>query len=189
MLESHALWLLLASVPALASDALPSASTDKIGDTPDLMQSLPAAALPDRGIAHCGPVAVSNSLAWLARQWIRNGLSGSAAVWLKIGWYRQVAGEWRKFAGHWVTLVGYGVDERGRPAPDVFIVHDPAPRSGERLSNDHVKLLPLESGTLRSLSGRRTISSTGFFRLGGGLKIKDGADLGVLDAAVVLQMK
>jgi hypothetical protein len=122
-------------------------------------------------------------------QWLKAGLSGNAAVWLKIGWYRQASGEWRKFAGHWVTLVGHGVDERGRSAPDVLIVHDPAPRSGERLSSDYVKLLPLESGTLRSLSGRRTISSSGFFRLGGGMKIKDGADLGVLDGAVVLRLK
>jgi hypothetical protein len=270
MPRSHALWLALLSLPALGSDAVPVAATDKLRDTPDLMQSLTAAALPDAGIAHCGPVSVSNSLVWLARhgyprlapaadltpatqgalarllgeprymrttykdgtsvdgvlngltaylaehsyefaylgyqgwdtsqspydtgvkipdlQWIKAGLAGNAAVWLKIGWYRQAAGEWRKFAGHWVTLVGYGVDERGQAAPEVLIVHDPAPRSGERLSNDYVKLTPLAAGTLRSLSGRRTLSSSGFFQLGGGLKIKDGADLGVLDGAVVLRM-
>jgi hypothetical protein len=67
MSRSHALWLALISVPALASDIAAFMATDKIRDTPDLMQSLPAAALPEGGIAHCGPVAVSNSLVWLAR--------------------------------------------------------------------------------------------------------------------------
>lgn len=43
-------------------------STEKMDDTPDLMQSLPAAKLPYKGAPYCGPVAVSNSLVWLANQ-------------------------------------------------------------------------------------------------------------------------
>lgn len=41
---------------------------------------------------------------------------------------------------------------------------------------------------LRSMSGRRTIATAGFMRLGGGLKIKEEADLDVLDTVVVLRM-
>jgi hypothetical protein len=272
MSKLFGLWLALATLPAFGTDVIPAAATDKIGDTPDLMQSLPAAGLPDAGAAHCGPVAVSNSLVWLARhgypqlapssnltatnhgalarllgetrymhttyqdgttvdgmltgvakyladrntpfkylgyqgwdtstspydtgikipelQWITAGLTGKSAVWLKIGWYRQLGRhEWQKFAGHWVTLVGHGVDAHGNAAPDILIVHDPAPRSGEQLSTDYVKLIPLERGTLRSISGRRSIPTTGLYRLGGDLKIKDGADFGALDAAVVLKMQ
>jgi len=272
MRKSHGLWLFLLAMPALATDTIPAPVIDKVRDTPDLMQSLPAAGLPDGGVAHCGPVAVSNSLVWLARHgyprlapaadltpvnqgalarllgersymhttyqdgtsvdgvlygvaryltdhaqrfeylgyqgwdtssspydtgikvpdlaWIKSGLRGKSAVWLKIGWYRQTApSEWQKFAGHWVTLVGHGVDERGHAAADMLIVHDPAPRSGERLSSDYVQVIPLEAGTLRSSSGSRSIATTGFFRLAGGLKIKDGADFGALDAAVVLKLQ
>ena len=275
MLRRHIGWLALIATAAFADgstpNSVPNTAIDKLGDTPDLMQSLAAAGLPDGGVAHCGPVAVSNSLVWLARhgyprlapttkltaasqgalarvlgepnymnttyqdgtgvdgvltglakyvgehgyqfkylgyqgwdpstspydtglkvpqlQWIKEGLAGNAAVWLKIGWYKRQDNDWKKFAGHWVTLVGYGVDEHGRAAPDVLIVHDPAPRSGERLSNDYVRVSALEPGTLRSISGRRSIPSEGFFRLGGGLRIKDGADIGVLDAAVVLRMQ
>lgn len=44
-----------------------AAAPDKAADTPDLMQTLPAAGLPDGGAAYCGPVAVSNSLVWFMR--------------------------------------------------------------------------------------------------------------------------
>lgn len=40
---------------------------DRIENTPDLMQSDPAAQLPAGGAAYCGPVAVSNSIVWLSR--------------------------------------------------------------------------------------------------------------------------
>ena len=42
-------------------------SLEKLEDTPDLMQSLPQAGLPWGGLAHCGPVAASNSIVWLAK--------------------------------------------------------------------------------------------------------------------------
>ena len=45
---------------------VPDVSVDRLNATPDLMQSLPAAALPGEGLSYCGPVAVSNSLVWLS---------------------------------------------------------------------------------------------------------------------------
>ncbi|MDB5101051.1 MAG: hypothetical protein JWM80_5472 [Cyanobacteria bacterium RYN_339] len=51
----------------LLAALLLAAAPDKAADTPDLMQSLPEAGLPDGGAAYCGPVAVSNSLVWFTR--------------------------------------------------------------------------------------------------------------------------
>jgi hypothetical protein len=51
----------------LLAALLLAAAPDKAADTPDLMQSLPEAGLPDGGAAFCGPVAVSNSLVWFTR--------------------------------------------------------------------------------------------------------------------------
>lgn len=120
--------------------------------------------------------------------WIKESILGKSAVWLKIGWYHYSAknDRYKRFAGHWVTLVGYGEDEQGRPNPNILIIHDPAPRSGPVLSHDRVLVQTLNHGTLCDSDGHAAIAARGFYRLGGGLKIKDGADAGILDLAIAL---
>lgn len=254
--------------PGLAEPA--REAVEKLADTPDLMQTHEAAGLPGGGAAYCGPVAVSNSLVWLAKHgyprlapldrpgpagqgalaallggpaymktsqeegtgaramaeglsrylvdhgvpahlvrfrgcdpvpeaysegvgppdlgWVKRSLDGHGAVWLKIGWYHhdRVTDTYRIFAGHWVTLVGYGQDEAGRPDPAVLIIHDPAPRSGPTLSHDYVRVSPLASGSVVAHGRVAAHATRGYHRLGGGLRIKRGADAGILDGALVL---
>lgn len=50
-----------------AKAAFPEFSTSKISDMPDLTQTDKRGNLPGKGRSYCGPVAVSNSLVWLAR--------------------------------------------------------------------------------------------------------------------------
>ena len=45
---------------------------EKVDSTPDLTQTDPDGKLPNGGRSHCGPVAVSNSLAWLAENGFGN---------------------------------------------------------------------------------------------------------------------
>ena len=96
---------------------------------------------------------------------------------------------YQRFAAHWVTVVGYGRDQDGNLNPDILIVHDPAPRSGPNLSHDYVTIERIANGTLERWKNGPKIDAAGFYKLGGGLKIKEGADFGILDGAVVLRMK
>jgi len=50
-----------------AADHTPDVYVEKINSTPDMTQTDPDAKLPEGGRVHCGPVAVSNSLVWLAK--------------------------------------------------------------------------------------------------------------------------
>jgi len=50
----------------------PGIYTEKINSIPDMTQTDPAAKLPNGGRSHCGPVAVSNSLMWLAGNGFEN---------------------------------------------------------------------------------------------------------------------
>ena len=50
----------------------PGIYTEKVKSTPDMTQTDPAAKLPNGGRSHCGPVAVSNSLMWLAGNGFEN---------------------------------------------------------------------------------------------------------------------
>ncbi len=248
------------------TDQSTKTSTDKINAIPDLMQSAPAAALPLEGLTYCGPVAVSNSMVYLAHHgypklgllggsdtperqgrltrklgslmsaangtspraltkgiasfvtscdytiqslkyqgwedtpepysthilkpdinWIKAGFAENSAVWLMIGWYNYAAkkDEYASFAQHWVTLVGFGQDKTGKPDPNILIIHDPAPRSGAALSNDYVRLERISHGTLLD---RKDKQASGWYKMSGDLKLKQGADFGILDGAVVLKL-
>lgn len=123
--------------------------------------------------------------------WIKAGLKGPSAVWLMIGWYNYYKNkdEYDTFDQHWVTLVGYGQDRQGRKDPDILIIHDPAPRSGPVKSHDYVKLERIGHGKFSSGSGRANPSAVGWYKMSGDLKIKKGANCGILDGAVVLRLK
>lgn len=253
------------------------AARERIEQTPDLMQSAPEAKLPGAGMTYCGPVAVSNSLIYLAEhgypklapahgskgtqgelarklaqymgtntkrgtsverllngvhrfvkdrgyaidslqyqgwephpascstgvkypqvQFLENSLQGDTAVWLKIGWYKYSSrtGLYHLFEGHWVTLVGCESQENSSSVPakpaadeDVLIIHDPAPRSGSQFSSERVRLEPITGGSFHTIDGHPAMPANGFFKLKGDLKIKPGADCGILDGVVVLKLK
>ncbi len=124
-------------------------------------------------------------------EWIKNGLIGVSAVWLKVGWYKYnpATNKYRRFDGHWVTLVGYGVDREGNENPNVIIIHDSAPRSGKKSSREFVRLEKINSGTLVGKKFGLPRCAVDYYKLTDGLHRKEKADFGILDGAVVLQMK
>ncbi|MDY7091388.1 MAG: hypothetical protein SX243_00300 [Acidobacteriota bacterium] len=134
--------------------------------------------------------------------WLREQVVGASAVWLQIGWYRYepATNSFRRFEAHWAALVGYEplaqasvstTDDSpfGGPAADlVLVVHDSAPRSGPTPHSDRTTLHPLESGTLVGVKRGLPVPASEYYRLGGELKIKEEADIGVLDGVVALRM-
>lgn len=142
------------------------------------------------------PVSCSTGVKYPQIQFLKNGLQGDTAVWLKIGWYKYSArtGLYHLFEGHWVTLVGCESSSKtgGDDAAfneDVLIIHDPAPRSGSQFSSERVLLEPIATGSFHSIDGHPAMPAKGFFKLKGDLKIKAGADCGILDGVVVLKLK
>ncbi|MBX9688305.1 MAG: hypothetical protein K2X27_16470 [Candidatus Obscuribacterales bacterium] len=124
-------------------------------------------------------------------QQIKDSLTERSAVLLLIGWYRYSAkkDEYLSFAQHWVTVVGAGkIEEAGKRA-EYLLIHDPAPRSGKLKNSDLVKCELLEHGYFSRYSMRRSSDVNGFYKLSEGLKIKKGADCGILDAAVIMRLK
>lgn len=258
-----------ASAPAVCAPIFQS--LEKMGSTPDLKQTDPAAHLPDGGVAYCGPVAASNSLAWLASHgyenllprehgrkgseadlanligsakymdttykcgtspaevllglsryvkdcgysyqrleyegwrndssefqtgvtvpdlnWIKGGLVGDSAIILNIGWYKFDAkkNQYRRIGGHWVTLVGYGVDEKGKIDPNVIVIHDPAARLQISPGHGVVHIEKISGGTLVQCDG--THSARGFFKMARGMLIDRRASCGIMDGAIVLKMQ
>lgn len=245
-------------------------SLERLESTPDLMQSLPEAALPDDGQTYCGPVAVANSMVWLsyhgyprlsmlggadtpstqgrlARKlgdymgsgngtnptgflkgleryvkehgyaiaslqyegweehpteysrsvikpdpdWIRTGLNDNSCAWLMIGWYqyRCKLDLYSPYDQHWVTLVGFGKNKYGKEDPNILVIHDPAPRSGRATSHDYVHLERINHGRFSINSGRKNLTANGWYKLTGDLKIKKGADCGIIDGAVIMRME
>lgn len=120
--------------------------------------------------------------------WIKKGLLGDSGVLLNVGWYTYdpQADRYRRLSGHWVTLVGYGVDEHGRHDPNVIVIHDPAPRTGMNFGNEFVRLERIRRGAISGVGMTR--SAEGYFIMGGGMHIKNGADYAILDGAIILEM-
>jgi hypothetical protein len=187
-----ALALLISSPPYMRTTLLSGTDTQKF--ISGIEKYVQAAGLPFQ-LAYQGweeaPSKYSRGSDLPQLDFIKSGVLGPSAAWLKIGWYRYDVVRrdvYRRFAAHWVTVVGYGKNEKGIDDPNVLIVHDPAPRSGVLASHDYVEVSLLERGTLELWRDGPRRAAAGFYKLAGGLKIKEGADLGILDGAVVLNM-
>ena len=118
---------------------------------------------------------------------IIEALNTKSAVWLKVGWYRYVPGksEYRRFAGHWVTVVSC------KRLPDGVYevsIKDSAARSGIEPRTEKVLLSPLKEGTILT-SWAPAFPSRGVYSMKGELRIKKGADEGILDGIVILKMR
>ncbi len=60
-------------------------------------------------------------------RWLHAGLDARAALWVNLGWYRELLpGVFERQGGHWVTAVGY---DAGR-----LVVHDPQREAPVELS-------------------------------------------------------
>lgn len=123
--------------------------------------------------------------------WIKKGLLGDSAVWLNAGWYKYLPdrNQYYRFGEHWLTLVGYGVDRRGKVDENILIVHDPAPRAGTESKHTYIKLQPITSGQLVGKVEGLPRSAVGYYLLAGDMRLHNRADFAILDGAVVLTMK
>lgn len=255
--------------------SLGSVMRERLVETPDFTQTDPRGRFAGRGSQYCAPVAVSNSLMWLADRgyprlipqgvaekeaqiaviarlaspaymntdpntgthpakflsgleryvqgsgyvirrleyegprpvparyyadsyapdptWIRAAMENSnTAVWLSIGWYRNRPGtnDYVRTGGHWVTLVAFGANEMGNPAPGTMVIHNPSPRASR--GHDTVTLVRISSGRLimEGNGGRATPrNARGFHAVKGDLPIQPGTDVAIMDGAVVLALR
>lgn len=124
-------------------------------------------------------------------EWIQGHLAKGGAAWLMAGWYRYdpKKKEYNRDGYHWVTLVGFGEDAEGKPDPEILIVHDPATGAGRRPAREYVRLSQLTEGMIIGALEHREVYANGVYRLGGGMHIKPGSDVALLEGAVVLSIK
>jgi len=128
--------------------------------------------------------------------WIKEGIRNpNGAVWLNIGWYKQLdQAHWKRTGGHWVTLVGYeGGISTATLDSTLFLIHNPATSGkGDRADNlgkDGIHLERVSEGTLDT-GGNSTEDAAGMFQVhGAGLPMSKGVDAAFLDAAIVLVVK
>ncbi|MHC4244782.1 MAG: S41 family peptidase, partial [Planctomycetota bacterium] len=123
--------------------------------------------------------------------WIKQGILGNGAVWLNVGWYKYNSSkdEYVRTAGHWVTLVGYGKDVNGELNQDCLILHDPSPRAGKTFSNEHAIVSKIRTGTLVGKWVGLPRSAAGYYKLGGGMHIKNDADVAIIDGAITMKLQ
>lgn len=124
--------------------------------------------------------------------WVRqHATDPKTAVWLNLGWYVHdpQTDVWRRFGGHWVSVVGYGVTRDGKHDPNVVLVRDPSPRTGEAPRVEHVRLAPLRAGTLAGRYPRLPRAAKGLLKAQDGLLVRPGATAGLLDGVVVLKLR
>ena len=146
--------------------------------------------------------------------WIKAGLLGPSAVWLQVRSckYRSHTNTYYYTSqSHVMTLVGYGIDKKGRRDPNVLIVHD---SEGARPKHTFFLVEQIKSGWVsreaeraewnrthppyRGRPGRLVIngkvidadrSAAGYVKLADGPGITRDSYATLIDGAVVLQMK
>ncbi len=153
--------------------------------------------------AEKGYVATTEYAGWRTRTcriaerpaiaWMLRGATGRSSLILNLGWYRaddDQAVDYTRTGGHYVTAVGY---ER-RAGATSLIVHDPAKRTQEGKRDSIARcparclLEPLPAGTrLRKKQDGDTFLGDGLFLLDG-IPRKRGADLAILDGAIVFSL-
>jgi hypothetical protein len=91
-----------------------------------------------------------------------------------------------------VTVVGCDTRKTKLETQPSITLHDPAPRTGKTPLTQRVGIATLESGQLlvKLQSGKtRRHDAAGFLSLRDGMKIKSGANVAIIDAAVLLQIE
>ncbi|MCE5321704.1 hypothetical protein LLG46_00145 [bacterium] len=123
-------------------------------------------------------------------KWMQGIISDPAgALWLNVGFYKhdKDSSTYERLGGHWVTVVGYGMDANGKRDPSVLIIHDPSPRSGNKLSHDYCHMIEIQDGgTLTGDSDGLPRSANGCYMFKDGLRGWRISDCGIIDCAVGL---
>jgi hypothetical protein len=121
--------------------------------------------------------------ATIDQQWLQEGLLGDSAVVINVGWYKldRVNRLYTRIGGHYMTLAGYRQNGDGF----VYLIHDPASRSGPGKVTHEARLVPIPSGRLAPWKQYGGRPAAGHFRIEG-IVIKSTADLAILDGAIRL---
>ncbi len=122
--------------------------------------------------------------------WIAEALEQGGVAFLHVGWYKPVPRSkvLQRTGGHWLTVIGAGVDEHFRAAPNSLVLHDPAPYAGDQPARVFATARELTEGWLLGRGSRQAFSAKGYYSLEGGMFIKREGDLAILDGVVVMVM-
>ena len=122
--------------------------------------------------------------------WLREGVANpNACVWLNVQWSKLDAATatYADLDRHWLCVVGYGENAKKKPAPELFLVHDPAGRSGQQKKTEYVTLQPIERGEFETRG--KKYDAKGYYEIRDGLAFKEGGDRAVVIGAVLLELK
>lgn len=123
-----------------------------------------------------------------ALETIQDKFSSGSAVFLSIGYYQHGdrPGELKRLGGHFVTVVGYGVDERGNVDRDMVVLHDPGDRRSPNVKKRYLRLEKLRNGRFVDRRGGETDASE-HLKISEGMRLRDGI-VGVVDAVIALDL-
>ncbi len=115
--------------------------------------------------------------------WLAAGLAEGGAAFIHVGWYATSKYDFalRRHGGHWLALVSVG------PEPNLLVLRDPAPYAGSEPAFEFARAERLDDGWLIDQSV--ALPAAGYYRLGGGMRIKRDGELAVLDGAIVLVLE
>jgi hypothetical protein len=121
--------------------------------------------------------------------WIAQALHEGGAAFIHVGWYATSKYDraLRRHGGHWLAVVDVGQNEGGAPDPNVLVLRDPAPYAGSEPAFEFARAELMSEGWL--IDQAAALPATGYYRLGGGMRIKREGEVAVVDGAVVLVLE
>jgi len=119
---------------------------------------------------------------------IQDKFSSGSAVFLSVGFYRegQRPGELKRIGGHFVTVVGFGVDEKGNVDRDMVVLHDPGDRRSPDVKKRYLRLEQMRSNRFISRNGDESEAGE-HLKITDGMRLRSGV-IGVIDAVVALEL-
>ena len=116
------------------------------------------------------------------QNWIAGEIKDFSNAILHIGWYKYDVKKdfYKRIGGHYVSVV--------RIKDDKIIIHDPSIRSGIGPKDEYCRFVPIKSGTLSKWHKYKARPAKGYSKIEG-LKIKEGADVAIVDGAIVFSLR
>lgn len=122
-----------------------------------------------------------------SRGFLAGAVRGRSNLVLNVGWYTHdnQTDTYTRIGGHYVTMVGYQKLPESKLS---IIIHDPSPRSGLDTKHETCQLVPILKGTLAKWQKYEKRSAKGYLIMEG-IKVKKGAQLGIIDGAIKFSVK
>ena len=119
---------------------------------------------------------------------IQDKFSSGSAVFLSVGFYKEGdrPGELKRISGHFVTVVGFGVDEKGNVDRDMVVLHDPGDRRSPSVKKRYLRLEEMRGNRFVNRRGDESDAS-GHLKITEGMRLRSGI-IGVIDAVVTLDL-